>query len=248
MISVNKNMKEIIESMQVLGFDNTAQQIQDASETCDNDLAIVALALKTIAIEKKNERTRMLLKRSKIENPRYFSRLLTIPERQLDVDYINELQTLAFIKEHHNLVIWGSPGTGKSWMMDALGTRACEEGLRTRYISFPSLYRDLEKKYHRNSASLEARIKYYCNFRVLCIDEFPNSEVKELFLVQELFSELEKKGTIIIIGSQSDPENWPKLFKVLSLGQSISGRIAGKAKKLHLVGPDLRKRKDLDLD
>lgn len=66
--------------------------------------------------------------------------------------------------------------------------------------------------------------------------------------MQELFSELEKKGTIIIIGSQSDPENWPKLFKVLSLGQSISGRIAGQAKKLHLVGPNLRKRTDLDLD
>lgn len=248
MTSANKNMKDIIESMQVLGFDDTAQQIQDASETCDSDMAIVALALKTIAIEKRNERTKDLLKKSKIPNPRYFSRLLTIPERQLDVDYINELQTLDFIKEHHNLVIWGSPGTGKSWMMDALGTRACEEGLRTRYISFPALYRDLEKKFHRNSASYESRLTYYSNFKVLCIDEFPNSEVKEVFLIQELFSELEKKGTIVIIGSQSDPENWPKLFKVLSLGQSISGRIAGPAKKLHLVGPDLRKRNDLDLD
>ena len=104
----NRNMKDRIESMQMLGFENTAQQLQDASETCDSEIATVALALKTIAIERRNERTEMLLRRSKIEHPRYFSRLLTIPERQLDVDYINELQTLDFIRNHHNLVIWGS--------------------------------------------------------------------------------------------------------------------------------------------
>ena len=59
----NRNMKDIIESMQMLGFENTAQQLQDASETCDSEIATVALALKTIAIERRNERTEMLLRR-----------------------------------------------------------------------------------------------------------------------------------------------------------------------------------------
>ena len=74
------------------------------------------------------------------------------------------------------------------------------------------------------------------------------AQVKEIFLIQELFSELEKNGAVLIAGSQSAPENWAKLFKVLSIDQSITGKISGKAKILHMVELDLRYRKNLNLD
>ena len=59
---------------------------------------------------------------------------------------------------------------------------------------------------------------------------------------------MEMNNVILVIGSQSAPENWPKLISVISLGLSMTGRIAGNAKRLHLDGPDLRYRTDLDLD
>lgn len=244
----NKNMVEIIESLIILGHQDAAQQIKDAVETCNSEMDALAFALKTLSVEKINERTNRLIKRAKIQKPKYFSHLINIPERKLDLDYLAELESLDFIKDEHNLVVWGPPGTGKSWMLDAIATRACEQGFKTRTMTFPALYRELDKLNKRNSASFESRLKYYSKFKVLCIDGFPNKDIKEVFLIQEFFSEMEKNNVVLVAGSQSAPENWPKLISVLSLGQSMTGRIAGNAKRLHLEGPDLRYRTDLDLD
>ncbi len=69
----NKNMSEIIESLIILGHQDAAQQIQDAVETCNNEMDALALALKTLSVEKINERTNRLIKRAKIQKPKYFS-------------------------------------------------------------------------------------------------------------------------------------------------------------------------------
>lgn len=244
----NNNMAEILESLVILGHADAAQQIHDAAETCNSDMDALALALKTMSVEKINERTKSLIKRARIKKPKYFSRLIDIPERNLDLDYLAELESLDFIRDNHNLVVWGSSGTGKSWMLDAIATKACEQGFKTRTMTFPVLYRELDKFNKRNPASFDSRLKYYSKFKILCIDEFPNKDIKDVFLIQEFFSEMEKNNVILVIGSQSAPENWPKLISVLSLGQSMTGRIAGNAKRLHLEGPDLRYRTDLDLD
>ena len=244
----NKNMAEIIESLVSLGHKDIVQQIQDASETCNSDMDALALALKTISVEAINARTKSLIKKAKIKKPKHFSRLIDIPERKLDMDYLAELESLDFIRDNHNLVIWGSSGTGKSWMLDAIATKACEQGFQTKTMTFPVLYRELEKLHKRNPSSFDSKLKYYSKFKVLCIDEFPNMDIKNVFLIQEFFSEMEMNNVILVIGSQSAPENWPKLISVISLGQSMTGRIAGNAKRLHLDGPDLRYRTDLDLD
>jgi|GEM_PF-6233390 len=88
----NRNMVEIIESLMILGHDDGAQQIQD--ETCNSEMDALALALKTLSVEKINERTNRLIKRAKIQKPKYFSHLVNIPERRLDLDLENYLRGL----------------------------------------------------------------------------------------------------------------------------------------------------------
>ena len=133
----NKNMAEIIESLVSLGHKDIVQQIQDASETCNSDMDALALALKTISVEAINARTKSLIKKAKIKKPKHFSRLIDIPERKLDMDYLAELESLDFIRDNHNLVIWGSSGTGKSWMLDAIATKACKQGFQTKTMTAP---------------------------------------------------------------------------------------------------------------
>ena len=87
----NKNMAEILEALIILGHADAVQQIQDAAETCNNDMDALALALKTMSVERINERTKSLIKRARIKKPKYFSRLINIPERNLDLDYLAEL-------------------------------------------------------------------------------------------------------------------------------------------------------------
>ena len=37
----------------------------------------------------------------------------------------------------------GAPGTGKTWLGQAIATKACEEGIRTRWTTYPVLCREL---------------------------------------------------------------------------------------------------------
>lgn len=50
-----------------------------------------------------------------------------------------ELETLAFIKEGRNLVLYGNPGTGKTHIAIALGIKACQEDYSVLFTSVPQL-------------------------------------------------------------------------------------------------------------
>jgi predicted ATPase len=91
-----------------------------------------------------------------------------------------------------------------------------------------------------DSKRLEARLKYYCAFKLLCIDEFPNYDIEDKFLMQEFFNPVKLAGHSIVVCGQCCPDNWEPLFEVKSFAQSIRGRLLEKAYKLELKGPDLR--------
>ena len=139
-----------------------------------------------------------------------------------------------------NILIMGAPGTGKTWMGKAIATKACQNGTRTRWITYPFLCRELMRLKGEDSQRLEARIRYYCGFDLLCIDEFPNYDIEDKFLMQEFFNQAKIAGHSTIVCGQCSPENWDSLFEVKSFAQSIRGRLLEHAYRLELKGPDLR--------
>lgn len=169
-----------------------------------------------------------------------FSDLIIREDRQLDLDYIRELQELHFIHDKRNLVIWGPSGTGKTWMAKALATEACMKGIRTRWVRFPDLYRQLKNLDEKGGNALNSKYKYYCKFPLLCIDEFPNADLTEPYILQEFFDLLSEAGNSVVVCSQSNPENWDQFFPVLSFGQSIRGRLLQNALKVEMKGRDMR--------
>jgi len=80
----------------------------------------------------------------------------------LDLDYIRELQELHFIHDKRNLVIWGPSGTGKTWMAKALATEACMKGIRTRWVRFPDLYRQLKNLDEKGGNALNWGCTFFC--------------------------------------------------------------------------------------
>ena len=55
-----------------------------------------------------------------------------------------ELINLDFIKRKENLILVGSPGTGKTHLASALGRRACEKGYEVRFYRVAHLVEELE--------------------------------------------------------------------------------------------------------
>lgn len=50
-----------------------------------------------------------------------------------------QLETLDFIREGRNIVLYGSPGTGKTHIATALGIEACRNGYSVYFTSVPHL-------------------------------------------------------------------------------------------------------------
>ncbi len=71
-------------------------------------------------------------------------------------------------------------------------------------------------------------------------DEFPNSKIKNEYLIQEFFDVRCSFDNSTIVCSQASPEKWPELFEIRSFGESIRGRLQGNAVVMGMKGPDLR--------
>src|SRR5690625_4141996 len=72
------------------------------------------------------------------------------------------LKHLDFIKEGQNVILSGSPGTGKTHISIGLGMEACLAGYRVFFATVPSLINQLkESRSERTLRSFELRFEKY---------------------------------------------------------------------------------------
>jgi len=63
------------------------------------------------------------------------------------------LCSLRFIENRQNVVLVGSPGTGKTHLATGLGRKACEQGYEVRFYRIAHLVEELEQALHNNRLS-----------------------------------------------------------------------------------------------
>ena len=63
--------------------------------------------------------------------------------RGLDKAVMTRLATCQWVREHHNVLITGPTGIGKTWLGCALGHKACREGLTALYLRLPRFLQEL---------------------------------------------------------------------------------------------------------
>ena len=49
-----------------------------------------------------------------------------------------------YLKNQRNIIITGASGCGKSYLGNAFGINACEQGYRVKYVRLPDLLQELE--------------------------------------------------------------------------------------------------------
>ena len=85
-------------------------------------------------LEKEHENRTEKRKKQKIRRANFpelkYLEELDVKELPKDAQVaLNELETLEFIREGRNVVLYGNPGTGKTHLATALAIRACEEDM-----------------------------------------------------------------------------------------------------------------------
>ena len=161
--------------------------------------------------------------------------------RNLDKAYFLELAGGSWIAHHHNLIIIGPTGCGKTFLACALAHRACRDGLRASYQHFPRLIQELAIA---NGDGSYPKVAYkYAQRDILVIDDWlrdPVSAEHGRLLVDLLDDRFRTKSTLLT--SQLPVSAWHERFKDPTLADAVLDRIVHDSYRIELNGDSMRKR------
>lgn len=92
------------------------------------------------------------------------------PDRKLDKAQILRLSTGNYIEEHHNIILMGASGNGKTYLACAFGIAACRQFYKVKYTRLPDLLDELAIA--RGEGTYRKVMKKYKNVNLLILDEW----------------------------------------------------------------------------
>ena len=92
------------------------------------------------------------------------------PRRELDQALLRQLATGRWVAEHHNVLITGATGVGKTYVACALAQHACRQGSRAIYRAPPRLFRRAGARARRRH--LHAVLARLARVDVLVLDDW----------------------------------------------------------------------------
>jgi len=161
--------------------------------------------------------------------------------RGLDKSLFLALAGCDWIRQHHNCLITGPAGVGKSYLACALAHKACREGYRALYLRAPRLFDDL------TLAKADGRylkiLAAYARIDLLVIDDWGLATLTEQQR-RDVLEIIEDRHDLrsTLIASQAPVEKWHHVIADPTLGDAILDRLTHNAYKLALKGDSLRKR------
>lgn len=163
-------------------------------------------------------------------------------QRGLDKATMLSLATCKWIHQHHNCIVTGPTGAGKTYLACALGHKACREGFTVQYHRAPRLFGELAiAKGDGRYAKLLAQL---ARFDLLILDDWataPLTDEQRRDLFEVIEDRHEQRATLI--AAQMPIEHWHKTIGDPTLADAILDRLIHNAHKINLKGESMRKTK-----
>lgn len=176
-------------------------------------------------ISRKNNHLKRLIKNARfsesgacVEDIEYHA------DRNLDKAQIARLATCNYIAEHHNIMLLGATGSGKTYIACALGMAAIRNFLTVRYVRLPELLAELAIA--RGNGTFRKVIGQYKKPALLILDEwllYPLKETESRDLLEIAEARYKKASTIFC--SQFDVPGWRDKIGDPILADAICDRI-----------------------
>jgi DNA replication protein DnaC len=156
---------------------------------------------------------------------------------------LRDLTTCQWVKSHHNLVILGATGVGKSFLASALAQAACRQGFRALFVRVSRLVEQLAIA--RASADYTATLARIAKIDVLVLDDFllaPMTDIERREVLEDRYGK-----TSTVITSQLPTKSWHEALGDPTIADAICDRLVHNAHVLPLRGSSLRRQKGLKL-
>lgn len=158
---------------------------------------------------------------------------------------ILELNTLGFLDRHENVLFLGPSGVGKTHLAVSLGITAAKKRYSVYFISCHDLITQLNKAHHENK--LEQRIKHFCRYELLIIDEIgylPVDKQGANLFFQLIAKRYEKRSTIITTNMTFN--KWGEVFSDNTLANAILDRLLHHSTIVNITGNSYRIKDKLE--
>ncbi|GHV28358.1 ATPase AAA [Clostridia bacterium] len=162
-------------------------------------------------------------------------------DRHLDKTLITRLGSCGYITDHHNIIIAGATGSGKTYLACAFGMTANRNFIPSRYIRLPDLLGELAIA--RSEGTYRKLVRYYQRVPLLILDEWLLYPLKESEVVEVMeLIEKRQKRTSTIFCSQFDVPDWHQRLCESTLADAICDRIVHDAYRIEIHGDDSMRR------
>lgn len=181
------------------------------------------------------------LKESEAFHSADLNNLINRSGRNINIDLLNRLGTCAWILNEppSNLLISGATGTGKTWIVTALGKAACHAGISTYYYRVPKLLEIMQDAYDHHRSS-ELRVKINRN-KLLILDDFGMGTLSQEVATDLLSLLVDRVGfASTIVAGQLDPSEWYGYIGNDHTAEALIDRLVNTSYRINLQGKSLR--------
>lgn len=193
-----------------------------------------------------NRRIENLLRQAKLRQQACIEEIDYHHPRNLNKSQFVSLIECNFVRQHHNLIITGPTGCGKSYLACAIGNQACRQGLSVRYIRLPRFLEELTIAHA--DGSYGRLLVHLLKVDLVILDDFGLDPALTQEQRRDLFNIIEDRHQFksTLITSQLPVKHWHDYIGEPTTADAILDRILEKTHRIELKGESMRKNKIVD--
>jgi DNA replication protein DnaC len=205
-----------------------------------------ALLVDREVLYKANRRVANLLRLAKLRQQACIESIDYEHNRELKKGQFISLIGCDFIRQHHNLIITGPTGCGKSYLACALGHQACRQGLSVRYLRLPRFLEEITIAHA--DGSYGQNLNQLLKVDLLILDDFGLAPALTPKQRRDFFNLIEDRHQLksTLITSQLPVKHWHDYIGEPTTADAILDRLLENAHRIDLKGGSMRTIKKLD--